>query len=84
VKGAYFFLIKGGKSIMKVKNFFVVGIIASAMFITGATTGFASSDQELCSKQKVNFLKIKMNNGLLPNDEFAPYNFKEVATATLL
>lgn len=66
---------------MKVKNFFVAGIIASAMFITGATVGFASNDQELCSKQKVNFLKIKMNNGLLPNDEFAPYNFKEVATA---
>jgi len=66
---------------MKVKNFFVAGIIASAMFLTGATTGFAASDQELCSKQKVNFLKIKMNNGLLPNDEFAPYNFKEVAGA---
>ena len=66
---------------MKVKNFFVAGIVASAMFITGATTGFAASDQELCQKQKVNFLKIKMNNGLLPNDEFAPYDFKEVATA---
>jgi hypothetical protein len=66
---------------MKVKNFFVAGIIASAMFITGATTGFAASDQELCSKQKVNFLKIKMNNGLLPNDEFAPYDFKQVAAA---
>jgi hypothetical protein len=66
---------------MKVKNFFVAGIIVSAMFITGATAGFASSDQELCSKQKVNFLKIKMNNGLLPGDEFAPYNFKEVAAA---
>lgn len=66
---------------MKVKNFFVAGIIASAMFLTGATTGFASNDQELCSKQKVNFLKIKMNNGLLPNDEFAPYDFKEVAAA---
>ena len=66
---------------MKVKNFFVAGIIASAMFMACATVGFASSDSELCSKQKVNFLKIKMNNGLLPNDEFAPYNFKEVATA---
>lgn len=66
---------------MKVKNFFVAGIIASAVLITGATTGFASNDQELCSKQKVNFLKIKMNNGLLPNDEFAPYDFKEVASA---
>jgi hypothetical protein len=66
---------------MKGRNFFAAGIIASAMFITGATVGFASSDQELCSKQKVDFLKIKMNNGLLPNDEFAPYNFKEVATA---
>ncbi len=67
---------------MKVKNFFVAGIIASAMFLTCATTGFAAGDQELCKKQKVNFLKIKMNNGLLPNDEFAPYNFKEVAKAS--
>jgi len=66
---------------MKVKNFFVAGIIASTIFLTGATAGFAASDQELCSKQKVNFLKIKLNNGLLPNDEFAPYNFKEVAAA---
>jgi hypothetical protein len=66
---------------MKVKNFFVAGIIASAMFMACATVGFASSDSELCSKQKVNFLKIKMNNGLLPNDEFAPYNFAEVASA---
>lgn len=66
---------------MKVKNFFVAGTIALAMFMTGATVGFASSDQELCSKQKVNFLKIKMNNGLLPDDEFAPYNFDEVAKA---
>jgi len=66
---------------MKVKNFFVAGIVASAMLITGATVSFASGDQELCSKQKVNFLKIKMNNGLLPNDEFAPYNFEEVASA---
>ncbi|MCR4290585.1 MAG: hypothetical protein NUV86_10050 [Candidatus Scalindua sp.] len=66
---------------MKVKNFFVAGIIASAMFLTGTTVGFAAGDKELCSKQKVNFLKIKMNNGLLPNDEFAPYNFKEVAGA---
>jgi hypothetical protein len=75
------FLIEGGISTMKVKNFFVASIIALAMFMTGATVGFASSDQELCSKQKVNFLKIKMNNGLLPGDEFSPYDFKEVATA---
>jgi hypothetical protein len=75
------FLIEGGISTMKVKNFFVASIIALAMFMAVATVGFASSDQELCKKQKVNFLKIKMNNGLLPNDEFAPYNFKEVATA---
>ncbi len=66
---------------MKVKNFFVAGIITAAIFMASATVGFASSDQELCSKQKVNFLKIKMNNGLLPNDEFAPYDFKQVATA---
>ena len=66
---------------MKVKNLFVAGIIASTMFMTGVTVCFASSDQELCSKQKVNFLKIKMNNGLLPNDEFSPYDFKEVAAA---
>lgn len=65
---------------MKVKNFFVAGFVVVAIFMAGTTVGFAS-DKDICSKQKVNFLKIKMNNGLLPNDEFAPYNFQEVATA---
>jgi hypothetical protein len=49
------FLIEGGISTMKVKNFFVASIIALAIFMTGATVGIASSDQELSVSRKSTF-----------------------------
>ncbi|MHC4268829.1 MAG: hypothetical protein ACYSTS_10210 [Planctomycetota bacterium] len=65
---------------MKGRNFFVAGIIAVAMFMAGTTVGFAS-DKDICSKQIDNYLKMKMNDGLLPGDEFNPYDFKGVEAA---
>ncbi len=65
---------------MKGRNFFVAGIIALAMFMAGTTVGFAS-DKDICSKQIDNYLKMKMNDGLLPGDEFNPYDFKGVEAA---
>lgn len=65
---------------MKGKNFFVAGIIVVAMFLAGATVGYAS-DQDICKKQIDFYIKIKMNDGLLPGDEFNPYDFKGVAEA---
>ena len=65
---------------MKVKNFFVAGFVVVALFMAGTTVGFAS-DKDVCSKQIDNYLKMKMNDGLLPGDEFNPYDFKGVAAA---
>ncbi len=70
---------------MKGKNFFVSGIIVVALLMAGTTVGFAS-DKEICEKQIDFYLKMKMNDGLLPGDEFNPYDFKgvETAAATML
>ncbi len=65
---------------MKGRNFFVTGMIVVAMFMAGTTVGFAS-DKDICSKQIDKYLKMKMNDGLLPGDEFNPYDFKGVETA---
>jgi hypothetical protein len=65
---------------MKGKNFFVAGLIVVAMFMAGTTVGYAS-DQDICKKQIDFYIKIKMNDGLLPGDEFNPYDFKGVAEA---
>lgn len=65
---------------MKGRNFFVAGIITVAVFVAGTTAGFAS-DKDICSKQIDNYLKMKMNDGLLPGDEFNPYDFKGVEAA---
>jgi len=65
---------------MKVKNFFVAGFIVVAIFMAGTTVGFAS-DKDVCSKQIDKYLKMKMNDGLLPGDEFNPYDFEGVAAA---
>ncbi len=65
---------------MKGRNFFVTGMIVVAMFIAGTTVSFAS-DKDVCSKQIDKYLKMKMNDGLLPGDEFNPYDFKGVEEA---
>lgn len=65
---------------MKGRNFFVVGMIVVAMLMAGTTVGFAS-DKDVCSKQIDKYLKMKMNDGLLPGDEFNPYDFKGVEEA---
>ena len=65
---------------MKVKNFFLAGLIVAAMFMAGATAGYAS-DGEICKEQIKHYQLIKMNDGLLPGDEFNPYDYKGVETA---
>jgi cytochrome c556 len=65
---------------MKGKNFFVAGIIVVAMFIAGTSVGCAS-DQDICKEQIKHYQLIKMNDGLLPGDEFNPYDYKGVETA---
>lgn len=65
---------------MKRKNIFVVGIIALSLLVASTSVSFAS-DREICEKQIGYYLKIKMNDGLLPGDEFNPYDFKGVASA---
>ena len=64
---------------MKVKNFFVAGFVVVAMFM--ASTAVFAGDKEICSKQIDKYLMMKMNDGLLPGDEFNPYDFKGVAAA---
>ena len=64
----------------KRKNVFVISIIAISLFIAGASASFAS-DKDVCKKQIDHYLKIKMNDGLLPGDEFNPYDFKAVAAS---
>lgn len=65
---------------MNGRNFFVAGLIVVAMFMAGTTVGYAS-DKDICEKQIDLYIKIKMNDGLLPGDEFNPYDFKGVAAA---
>ena len=65
---------------MKGKNFFVAGLIVVAMFMAGTTVGFAS-DKEICKEQIKHYQLIKMNDGLLPGDEFNPYDYKGVEAA---
>ena len=60
---------------MKGKNFFVAGLIVVAMFMAGTTVGFAS-DKDICKEQIKHYQLIKMNDGLLPGDEFNPYDYK--------
>ena len=65
---------------MKVKNFFVAGFIVVGMFVAGTTVGYAS-DGDICKEQIKHYQLIKMNDGLLPGDEFNPYDYKGVETA---
>ena len=65
---------------MKGNNFFVAGLIVVAMFIAGTTVGYAS-DQDICKEQIKHYQLIKMNDGLLPGDEFNPYDYKGVEAA---
>ncbi len=65
---------------MKGKNFFLAGLIAAVMFMAGATAGYAS-DGDICKEQIKYYTKIKMNDGLLPGDEFNPYDYKGVEEA---
>ncbi len=63
---------------MKSRNIFIAGLIAISLIFAGASVSFAG-DKEICKKQIEHYLKIKMNDGLLPGDEFNPYDFKGVA-----
>ncbi len=65
---------------MKKKNIFIVCIISISLFIASSSVSFGS-DKDICKKQIDYYLKIKMNDGLLPGDEFNPYDFKGVAKA---
>ncbi|MBS1257506.1 MAG: hypothetical protein MAG551_00550 [Candidatus Scalindua arabica] len=65
---------------MKGKNFFVAGILVVAMFIAGTSVGIAS-DQDICKEQIKHYQLMKMNDGLLPGDEFNPYDYKGVEAA---
>ncbi len=65
---------------MKRKNIFVVCIISILLFIGSSSVSFGS-DKDICEKQIDYYLKIKMNDGLLPGDEFNPYDFKGVESA---
>lgn len=65
---------------MKGKKFFIVGALSLALLIANFSVSYGS-DKEICEKQIECYLKIKMNDGLLPGDEFNPYNFKVVEGA---
>lgn len=65
---------------MKRKNIFIVCMISVSLFIASSSVSFGS-DKDICKKQIDYYLKIKMNDGLLPGDEFNPYDFKGVAKA---
>lgn len=64
---------------MKGKNFFIAGILALSFVVCGPIS--YGSDKDVCEKQIGLYIKIKMNDGLLPGDEFNPYDFAGVATA---
>ena len=66
---------------MKGKNFFVASLIVVAMFVAGAKAGYASPDGDICKEQIKHYQLIKMNDGLLPGDEFNPYDYKGVEIA---
>lgn len=69
---------------MKRKNIFVTSLIAISLFIASISVSIGSdfaADGAICKKQIENYLKIKMNDGLLPGDEFNPYDYKGVAAA---
>ncbi len=65
---------------MKGKNFFVAVLIVVGMFMVGTTVGYAS-DKDICKEQIKHYQLIKMNDGLLPGDEFNPYDYKGVEAA---
>jgi cytochrome c556 len=65
---------------MKGKNFFVAGLIVVAMFMAGVTS-VCASDKDICKEQIKHYQLIKMNDGLLPGDEFNPYDYKGVEAA---
>ena len=65
---------------MKVKNFFVAGFVVVAVFMAGTTVSFAS-DKDICEEQIKHYQLIKMNDGLLPGDEFNPYDYAGVKKA---
>ncbi|MCP5004831.1 MAG: hypothetical protein GY941_12950 [Planctomycetes bacterium] len=66
---------------MKRKNIFVACIFALTLFVAGTAVSYGETDQEICGESKKHFDAMVRNNGLLPGDEFAPYNFEEVAGA---
>lgn len=68
---------------MKSKNIFLVGLIAVSMIFAGTSVIFAG-DKEICKEQIKHYIKIKMNDGLLPGDEFNPYDYKGVAESAKL
>ena len=65
---------------MKGKNFIVAVLIVVGMFMVGTTVGYAS-DKDICKEQIKHYQLIKMNDGLLPGDEFNPYDYKGVEAA---
>ncbi|MFQ5713081.1 MAG: hypothetical protein ACE5GU_03520 [Candidatus Scalinduaceae bacterium] len=65
---------------MKKKSIFIVCIISVSLLIASSSVSFGS-DKDICKKQIDYYLKIKMNDGLLPGDEFNPYDYKGVAAA---
>ncbi len=65
---------------MKSRNIFIAGFIAISLVFAGATVSFAG-DKEICKEQIDHYLKIKTNDGLLPGDEFNPYDFEGVAAS---
>ncbi|NOG83698.1 MAG: hypothetical protein HND49_07805 [Planctomycetes bacterium] len=66
---------------MKRNNIFLAGVFALSLFVTGTAVSYGATDQEVCRESKKNFDAMVRNNGLLPGDEFNPYNYKEVANA---
>lgn len=62
------------------KKLFVSSLIVVAIFITGTTIGYAS-DRDICKEQIKHYQKIKMNDDLLLEDEFNPYDYKGVTDA---
>jgi cytochrome c556 len=66
---------------MKRKNIFIACVFALSLFVTGTAVSYGATDQEICKESKKHFDAMVRNNGLLPGDEFNPYNYEEVANA---